>query len=171
MKGVKMNYNKHSWEEIEVPDGAAIQTDPPVKIFRCAGCGKRMSGGHTSLFLKNMNFVGFKVCDECNVRLWDEDSEGYEDEVVEEREKKKAIQCMYCGAYSSNTNHVCDECEALGMELSKKLEGKWKVSKEGIKFIDLKDLISEEELNEGLKDLDEKFMKKQREEGVTNNEE
>lgn len=32
----------------------------------------------------------------------------------------KTIQCMYCGLYSANTNHVCDECEALGKEIEQK---------------------------------------------------
>ena len=36
---------------------------------------------------------------------------------------QKQIQCMYCGVYSTNTNHVCDECEAVGKEIAKKLEG------------------------------------------------
>ena len=36
---------------------------------------------------------------------------------------QKQIQCMYCGVYSTNTNHVCDECESGGKELAEKLEG------------------------------------------------
>ena len=52
------------------------------------------------------------------------------DALLKEKNKKKrkkqtvkngkTIQCMYCGVYSSNTNHVCDECEALAKEIDQK---------------------------------------------------
>lgn len=33
--------------------------------------------------------------------------------------KTAAIQCMYCGVYSANTNHVCDACEAAAKKFLK----------------------------------------------------
>lgn len=156
MKGVKMNYNKHSWEEIEVPDGAAIQTNPPVKIFRCAGCGKRMSGGHTSLFLKNMNFVGFKVCDECNVRQWNEDSEGYEDEVEDEEEYEK-----FKGEWGTRK----EEYAAVRKEaLEREQRGEHVEPFEGGVFA-IHDILTKEEFDEMTNKIEESYLK-EREDGM-----
>lgn len=44
--------------------------------------------------------------------------------------KTAAIQCMYCGVYSANTNHVCDACEAAAKEIDQKQLNK-KQRKEG----------------------------------------
>ena len=147
MKGIKVNYNTRSWEEIEIPDGAVIYTEP--KIVQCAGCGKRMTGGIASVFLRNMNFISFKVCDECNARLWQEDSDQFEYDDEDEEEYEE-----FNGEWGSRK----EEFAAVRKEaLEREQRGEHVGPFEGGVFA-IHDILTKEEFNEMTNKIEESFL-------------
>lgn len=67
MKSYKWNYERHAYDEYDVPPKSKIYTDDMDEIVQCAQCGRELTYGdsYTSLEIHTSGGLGFCVCEDC----------------------------------------------------------------------------------------------------------
>lgn len=65
----KWNWNKHAYEDLEVPDNWVCKcySDDMTEVVNCLHCGKNITFGKsfTSMEIHTKMGLGYAVCEEC----------------------------------------------------------------------------------------------------------